>query len=125
MKKTMASLFLAACFPLTVFAVSAENECHTNGTSFSGDPRNCGGEVCVAAYRLQASSATVTKTNGFGAVSECYAPRIVNTEEEDEGRTTRVTRMCASFHARSPSGMTHINERGTVRCELSVKSWDN
>lgn len=126
MKKKLGALLISALLiPGLASAVEAEDQCHTAGTKWDGDPRSCSGQVCITAYRIQQSSATVVKTNGYGSKSECHQPFIVDTEEENGGRTTRITKMCANLFAKSPSGMNNAGERGTVRCKLTANSWDD
>lgn len=125
MKKIIALMIPVLLASTNVGAVTAESECHTGGTRWDGKPKTCGGEVCITAYRIKHSSATIVKTNGYGDVHECHQPVIRDVEEEDGGKTQRVTKMCASLNARSPSGSGNAGKRGTVRCKLSAEHWDN
>ncbi len=125
MKKKSLFLFglaLVLYFGSTASAITAEEECHSGGTSWDGDTSSCHGEVCVTAYQLNPLTAVVTQTNGYGGKHDCDAPRIAETAQD--GWNTRVIKMCAGFGARSPSGAGNAGKRGTVRCHLSVDHRD-
>ena len=78
MKKKSLFLFglaLVLYFGSTASAITAEEECHSGGTSWDGDTSSCHGEVCVTAYQLNPLTAVVTQTNGYGGKHDCDAPR--------------------------------------------------
>lgn len=121
--KNIFAIFALLSFSLSLSSASAENSCHSGGTKWDGDTSSCDGQVCVQAYQLNPLTAVVTKTNGYGGKHECHEPRIVETQQD--GWNTRVTKVCASFYARSPSGMSNKGKRGTVRCRLDVAHRDH
>lgn len=125
MKKIKPLIYTLLLIPSLSFATVSEADCHTKGTGWDGNPHSCSGEVCISAYRIGFSTADVVQTNAYGGGYRCDQPRIVSTEEENGGRTTRVTRVCSTFYAKSPPGMNNAGKRGTVRCQLSATTWND